>query len=65
MDTLGTMLQDLTRTEAIALEALLEHIGLPVDEPTPVTSNGRTWTKAQRTAHSKRMKAYWRAKRSG
>lgn len=57
-----------TRVEEIALQALLAHLGLldTEDEEGVVVdkTRGRTWTKAQRAAQSRRMKAAWRARRS-
>ena len=69
-DTLvAGLTQNMTRTESIALIALLEHIGVPLDndvaeQPVAYTTRTRKWTRAQKTAHSKRMKAYWRTRRS-
>jgi len=66
--TVENLASGLTRTEGIALVALMEHIGLPLQEaPTPKLSNGngktRHWTRAMRAEASRRAKAYWRAKR--
>ena len=65
--TLEGLTNGLTRTESIALVALMEHIGLTLTEPieaTPTRRTGaRTWTRAQKAAHSRKMKAYWRTRR--
>lgn len=66
MTTVETLASRLTRTESIALVALMEHIGIPLDEAEHVEApNGKTrvWTRAMRAAASKRAKAYWRKQR--
>lgn len=65
-----------TTVEELAFQRMLEHLGLSdttledveaFEEHIvePPTNKGRTWTKAQRAAHSKRMKAFWRTRRRG
>ena len=56
--------KDLTRTEGIALLALLEHMGVPLQETLDAEApqRERTWTRAQKAAQSRRMKAYWRGR---
>ncbi|MCI0349104.1 MAG: hypothetical protein L0Z53_06725 [Acidobacteriales bacterium] len=64
MDKIFTQLSNgLTRVEGLALLALLERIGLTAEEQPAHASGTRTWTHAQRTAHSRRMKAFWRARK--
>lgn len=64
-----------TAVEEVALGQLLEHLGLPntaledalafEETATLPTVKARKWTRAQREAQSRKMKAYWRGRRRG
>lgn len=64
-----------TAVEELALQRLLEHLGLSdtamedavafEEALTLPTPKARTWTKAQRAAQSRKMKAYWRGRKRG
>lgn len=59
----------LTRIEKVALDQLLAHLGLSEHEnaqPTRTRKAPRTrlWTRAMRAEAARRMRAYWRTKRS-